>query len=294
MTIRQLEKSFIAELIPLYGFDEARNIAWLAISYICGLNRIQYLGAKEFELSLQDEACLLRYLEQLKAGTPLQYVLGETEFYGLPFKVTSSVLIPRPETEELVDWIIKEVKKGSESSGSKSFNILDIGTGSGCIPIALKKHLSEARVFGLDISPEAVEVAISNSKLNETDVRFWKDDILNPAHQELLKTTYNIIVSNPPYVTMAEKDQMHKNVLEHEPHTALFVSDDDPLQFYRAIALFAKSHLQNEGLLFLEINENLGEETVSLLVDNGFTNIALRLDLRGKPRMIKADFLRQK
>ena len=167
---------------------------------------------------------------------------------------------------------------------------MDIGTGSGCIPIALKKHLSDARVFGIDISSEAIETAFSNSQLNETEVCFWKDDILSPAHEELLKTTYKIIVSNPPYVTVAEKDQMHKNVLEYEPHTALFVSNSDPLQFYRAIALFAKSHLQNAGQLFLEINESLGEETVSLLEDNGFVNIELRSDLRGKPRMIKAAF----
>lgn len=288
MTIRELEKSFIAELTSLYNFEEARNIAWLAISHECRLNRIKYLGAKEDELSYQDQTSLLGKLEELKSGKPLQYVLGETEFYGLPFKVNPSVLIPRPETEELVDWIIKEVRNEIIDPNKKAFNILDIGTGSGCIPISLKKHLPNARVFGLDISQDAIETARRNSVLNKTEVRFITDDILNPSQAEILSTFYNLIVSNPPYVTIAEQEQMHKNVLSFEPYSALFVSNQNPLQFYKAIAQFAGKHLQDNGKLFLEINENFGKETVRLLADKGFVNIELRTDLRGRPRMIRA------
>ena len=289
MTIRELEKTFTDQLSLLYDFEEARNLAWLTISYVCRLNRIQYLDAKQNVLSSKDESTLFQMLDELKTGKPLQYVLGETEFYGLPFKVDSSVLIPRPETEELVDWIIKEVQNTEIGSKSQSIKILDIGTGSGCIPISLKKNIPDAQVFGLDISEKAIETATRNSAMNQTEVRFFKDDILNPVQQEILDTKFSIIVSNPPYVTYAEKDQMHQNVLAFEPHTALFVSNDDPLIFYKTIADFAIGHLEDNGKLFLEINENLAEETIKLIRDMGFTNTTLRTDLRGRDRMIKAE-----
>lgn len=287
MTIRQLEKTFIDQLKAVYGFEEARNLAWLSISQVTSLNRAQYLGAKEEQLSPQHEALLLKFLDELKTGKPLQYVLGETEFYGLNFKVNPDVLIPRPETEELVDWIIKDVQKeGGERL--PQFNVLDIGTGSGCIPISIKKNLPEIRMTSVDISAEAIKTAEINASMNKVKVAFIQDDILNPVHPDVISAKYDLIVSNPPYVTHDEKMQMHQNVLDFEPHTALFVENNNPLLFYKAIAIFGKAHLKENGSLYLEINENLGQETVELLRQYGFTNIQLRKDLRDSDRMIKA------
>ena len=290
MTIRQLEKTFIDQLSVSYGLEEARSMAWLAISHVCRLSRMQYLNAKQNALPIKEETLLLRMLDELKTGKPLQYVLGETEFYGLPFKVNSSVLIPRPETEELVDWIIKDLKR--EYSEFTSLKILDIGTGSGCIPIAIQRNVPGIQAFGIDISETALETAIANSVINNSEVSFLKDDIFNIVQPQIIKTEYNLIVSNPPYVTYAEKEQMHRNVLAFEPHNALFVSNDDPLIFYKAVAIFARNHLTEKGKLFLEINESLGTETVSLLSGYGFENIQLRSDLRDRPRMIKAEINR--
>lgn len=289
MTIRQLEKNFIDDLSLLYGFDEARNLAWLCISFVCVFDRMQYLAAKERDLLPKEESTLADMLAELKTGKPLQYVLGETEFYGLPFKVDSSVLIPRPETEELVDWILKDIRNADGLITSHPFNILDIGTGSGCIPITLKKNIPDARVFAIDISEEAIKTAKANSVLNQTKVTFLKDDILNPVKREIFDTSFSLIVSNPPYVTDSEKGLMHQNVLAFEPHTALFVRDDDPLMFYKAIADFAKNRLQENGKLYLEINETLGEQTKNLLRETGFVNIILRTDLPGRDRMIRAE-----
>ena len=288
MTIRLLEKAFIDQLTSLYNFEEARNLAWLSISFVCRLNRMQYLAAKQDVLSPLDETSLSMILEDLMTGKPLQYILGETEFYGLTFKVNPSVLIPRPETEELVDWIIKDVRKEKGNLSSGEFNILDIGTGSGCIPVTLKKNLPAANLMAMDISPDALETAIRNSVLNQAEVRFYLDDILQPGQSELLNSKFTVIVSNPPYVTNAEKSQMHKNVLTYEPHTALFVEDDDPLIFYKAIAFFAIRQLNPKGSLYLEINENFGKETADLLREFGFEDIDLRTDLPGRFRMIKA------
>lgn len=288
MTILETENLYLAKLSALYGEDEAKNMAWLAANHICRLSRSEYLAKKREPLSGMEETSLLQVLGELETGKPLQYVLGETEFYGLPFKVNPSVLIPRPETEELVDWVLKEVAGGKFQV--PGLRILDMGTGSGCIPIALKKNLPEADVTALDISVAALETAIRNAVLNQAEVHFYNDDILNPKQRAVVDTKFDIIISNPPYVTLAEKTAMHRNVLEHEPHTALFVPDSDPLLFYDAIARFAVQHLNAEGFLFLEINENLGEETAALLRTKGFKNVELRRDLRDRHRMIKAGF----
>ena len=289
MRIRELEKTFTDQLTILYDFQEARNIAWLAVHHVCHLTRIEYLGAKHEELSPGNEALLLQYLEKLKTGMPLQYVLGETEFYGLRFKVNPSVLIPRPETEELVDWILKDVKYLKGENNSRALSILDIGTGSGCIPIALKANLPGANITGIDISPEALNTAIENSVLNNVDVKFLKEDVFDLLSKEEFKTRFDLIVSNPPYVTLKEKVLMHRNVVEFEPHTALFVDNDDPLLFYKTIANFASNRLEHNGRLFLEINESYGAKTLALLQDNGFHNIEVRHDLRGRERMIRAE-----
>ncbi len=282
MTIASIEKIFREDLTGMYGVEEASSIAWLVIGFVCKINRTQYLNAKHQDLSEQEQLTFQKMLLDLKKGVPVQYVLGETEFYGSVFKVNPSVLIPRPETEELVDWVLKDFKQRDQNSMVK---ILDIGTGSGCIPITIKKYLPEADISALDISSPALITAKENAVLNHTEINFLLDDILNPKASE---HQYSVIISNPPYVTRSEKENMHTNVVDYEPHTALFVPDMDPLIFYNAIAEYAIFHLQPGGLLYLEINENLGAETLKLLGDKGFKNLELRQDLRDKDRMIKA------
>jgi release factor glutamine methyltransferase len=288
-------------LSPVYDKAEADSIKYIAFSHITGLSKAQLRAFPEREITTAQAAALNQILASLQTGQPIQYVLGETEFYGLPFKVTPAVLIPRPETEELVEWVLLKVNQNQESriknqerkaesgkqKAERTLRILDIGTGSGCIPIALKKHLPEAEVSAIDISKEALNIAQQNANLNGVKIEFIEADILNPKIA-ICNTRYAILTSNPPYVTEREKAEMHGNVLNHEPHLALFVSDENPLLFYRAIADFALEHLEKDGLLFLEINENLGPQTVDLLKQKGFTDVQLRQDMRGKDRMIKA------
>lgn len=286
MTFREAEQIFTDSLNSVYDRREAASLAWLSISHICKIERAEYLNLKDTEIPADKYESLLNILGELKTGKPLQYIIGETEFYGLNFKVNPSVLIPRPETEELVDWIISELRHSE--TPIKGLKIIDIGTGSGCIPISLKQNLPEAQLYALDVSHEALDVSKQNAVLNQTEVNFIQGDILNLLNKELKDEKFGIIVSNPPYVTEAEKLQMQPNVLEHEPHLALFVPNDDPLIFYRSIADFALKHSDKNGYLYLEINENLGEETVQLLKQMGFKNIELRQDLNGKDRMIRS------
>lgn len=283
MTIASIEKIFTGDLTGMYGVEEASSIAWLAIGFICKINRTQYLNAKRQDLSDQEQLIFQKILLDLKKGVPVQYVLGETEFYGSVFKVNPSVLIPRPETEELVDWVLKDFK--ATENNNSIVRILDIGTGSGCLPVTLKKYLPDAEISATDVSSQALMTAKENAALNHTEIDFVLDDILNPGYSESL---YSCIISNPPYVTLSEKENMHANVVNYEPHTALFVPDKDPLIFYKAVAEYTAAHLQPGGLLFLEINEHLGAGTVKLLKDRGFKHIELRQDLRDKDRMIKA------
>jgi release factor glutamine methyltransferase len=286
MTFREAEKIYTDSLSTVYDRREAASLAWLSISYVCKLEKAAYLNLKDTEIPHDNYQSLLNILEELKTGKPFQYIIGETEFYGLNFKVNPSVLIPRPETEELVEWILSDVRNSKTSV--KGLKIIDIGTGSGCIPISLKKNLPEAQLYALDISTEALDISKQNAATNNTRVHFIQDNILNPVNRELREEKFGILVSNPPYVTDAEKQQMLPNVLEHEPHLALFVPNDDPLIFYRAIANFALKHSYKNGSLYLEINENMGEDTVQLLKQMGFKNIELRQDLSGKDRMIKS------
>ncbi|MDN3583276.1 peptide chain release factor N(5)-glutamine methyltransferase [Mucilaginibacter flavus] len=278
------------QLNNIYSANETEAITLLVISEITALSKASIKALPERELNTEQAERLNAILIDLLTGKPVQYILGVTEFYGLPFKVNANVLIPRPETEELVEWILLEGErlkaKGERFSGA----ILDIGTGSGCIAISLKKNMPDARVSAIDISEGALQTAKENADLNMVDINFIHLDILNPSltinHSPL--TTYQIIVSNPPYVTLEDKKQMHSNVTDFEPHTALFVPEDDPLLFYRTIADFALVNLAKDGLLFFEINESLGTETVQLLRDKGFINIELRQDMSGRDRMIKA------
>ena len=227
---------------------------------------------------------LLNIIERLQKEEPLQYILGSTEFYGLPFKVDKNTLIPRPETEELVEWILIEIVK-LQSSRVTKLSILDIGTGTGCIPISLAKNLSNVSISAVEISSEALKIANQNAILNNVAVNFIETDILNT---ENLPQQFDIIVSNPPYVRELEKVEIKNNVLENEPHLALFVDDDNPLIFYSKIADLAKNHLTAKGLLFFEINQYLGKETVEMLQQKGFNSIELKKDLLGNDRMIKA------
>lgn len=272
-TIQYIKK----ELDGLYPETEIQGFIRILFEEICGwsyteqvlnLNRIiDENRTREFRNAVL----------RLKNHEPIQYIFGETEFMGLKLKVNPSVLIPRPETEELVRWIIDSVSK-------KSPRILDVGTGSGCIPLALKSYINDAVVTAIDISEIALETANYNGIKNGLDVNFIRYDILEweQGHWE----TFDIIVSNPPYVRDMEKKQMDKNVLEWEPDNALFVSDEDPLIFYRKIVEFAKKYLDNNGLLFFEINEHFGKQMYELMVLKDFTNIELRKDINGKDRMI--------
>ena len=222
---------------------------------------------------------IMEIVNRLCKSEPIQYILGETEFYGLKFNVSPGVLIPRAETEELVDWIVK-----AEADGK---SLLDIGTGSGCIPIAISKNTNMERIEGWDISEEALNIARANADRNDAQVQFSNQDIFNPAGIDE-HTKWEVIVSNPPYVLKEESAWMEKNVLDFEPHLALFVPDHDPLLFYRAIAQFARVHLPPHGRLYFEINEKMGDQTSALLQELGFVEILTRKDLQGKVRMIKA------
>lgn len=288
MTFIQLEKEFTDTLSSIHEPQEVKSLTWLSINSVCKLERAKYLSMRDEELAQTDLDKLLEILEQLKNGSPLQYILGESDFYDLKFKVNPSVLIPRPETEEIVDWAlitIREMKGETEV-----LKIVDIGTGSGCIPISIKKYIPLADITAIDISENALITAKLNAELNKTELNFIKDDILMPTNQELLNTQYDVIISNPPYITESEKSKMHQNVLNYEPHNALFVPDNEALKFYNAIADFAMIHLKKTGSLFLEINENFGKETVDLLLKKGFKATELRQDMYGKDRMIKASF----
>lgn len=222
-----------------------------------------------------------RALLRLQKNEPIQYIMGETEFFGLPFKVNKHTLIPRPETEELVEWILDH-----SESGIQNPEFLDIGTGTGCIAVSIAKNLSNSKVSALDISEEALEVARENAKVNGVEVDFFQKDILAA---ETLPKKYDIIVSNPPYVRELEKKQMRPNVLRYEPRAALYVSDEDPLRFYRAISFLAKAHLNPGGQLFFEINEYLAGEMTEILKASGFKDIEVKKDVYGKDRMLRCN-----
>ncbi|MFC1224745.1 peptide chain release factor N(5)-glutamine methyltransferase [Pedobacter sp. BG31] len=287
MKIGALEEHYKLELVPFYDSEEAKWLFSLAAERVLNLSRSKLMMAKDMEINFIDQQKLLSILNDLQIGKPIQHILAEAHFYGLVFKVDGNVLIPRPETEELVDWIISVCSKQFSVNGlasSKAQSILDLGTGSGCIPIALKKHLPYAKVSTLDVSPEAIAVAKQNARQIGVEINFIEADILHFEYEE----KFDIIVSNPPYIRYLEKEDMHHNVLLHEPHLALFVSDDNPLLFYKAIAAFAQTNLKPGGQLYFEINEYLGKETIEMLEDKGFINIELRQDMQGKDRMVKA------
>lgn len=289
-TIKDVFALYKQQLSKLYAAPETEALTLMVLTEITNASKATIKAFPERELTLTQQEEANAILTQLQTGKPLQYILGYTEFYGLKFMVNPATLIPRPETEELVEWVLSVVSS-ELSVGSNNLNILDIGTGSGCIAISLKKNLPHTQVSAIDISPEALKTASENAKLNEVKVNFIHQDILTthlPIAIGTPLTTQQLIISNPPYVTLEDKKLMHTNVTDFEPHTALFVPENDPLIFYKAIADFSVGNLAAGGLLFFEINESLGQETVELLQNKGFVEVELRQDMSGRDRMIKA------
>lgn len=283
MTTNQIKALFKTELINLYPIEEIESFFNLLIEHYLGLKRIDLALNPNKVINKKHLSIIKNALDKLKKETPIQYIIGHSEFYGLIFKVNEHVLIPRQETEELITWIIHSIEENN--LGSSNIKILDIGTGSGCIPISLAKNLMNSEISAIDISKEALTIAQNNAISNNTEITFLNRDILKTDD---LKTNYDIIVSNPPYVRELEKREIKNNVLHNEPHLALFVDDNNPLLFYSKIADLAKESLSKNGLLFFEINQYLGTETVELLQKKGYQSIELRKDIFGNDRMIKA------
>lgn len=278
MQIKNYQKRFKEILSPLYDEMEAEQLFLFALDEIEGKSRVELIMNPDLQTTKQ--ATWDAALADLALEKPVQYVFGRAYFYGLTFAVNENTLIPRPETEELVEWIIQSV------DATKPIRILDIGTGSGCIGITLAKELPLAQVTLMDVSAKALETAKGNAQANDVNVIAVLQDVLA---LDQLAAHYDIIVSNPPYVRNLEKVEIKKNVLEYEPHLALFVEDDDALLFYRQIAKLANDNLPSGGMLFYEINQYLGAETVALFESLSFTNIELRKDMMTNDRMVKAE-----
>jgi len=294
MTIQELKSTFLYDLARLYPKEEIQSFFNLLILHRLKLTRADIALSPNRIIQKTDEGFFMNSLRELLQEKPIQYIIGETEFYGLLFKLDKNVLIPRPETEELVDWILEVRKDQRFKTQDQGLKILDIGTGSGCIAVALAKNVSNATVFAIDVSKQALQIAKQNALLNEVEINFIECDILNnnvilSLSKHLSESfQFDIIVSNPPYVRELEKQKIQNNVLENEPHVALFVTNENPLVFYDRIADFAKEYLSENGHLYLEINQYLGKETTNLLQQKGFRNVELKKDVLGNDRMIKA------
>ena len=279
MKLKTLKEDFFLQLETKYPKEEVQSFFYILCDF--------YLKYSRFQISLHQETIikenqLLQFknaINRLLKNEPIQYITGETAFYGLSFIVNKHTLIPRPETEELVDWIVQEFK-----AEKAKIKILDIGTGSGCIAISLAKNLREATITAIEIATETIAVAVQNATRNKVVVHFLQENILK---MQMLPEQYDVIVSNPPYVRELEKQQMKANVLDYEPETALFVSDEDPLVFYKKIGLLALQKLKKKGWLYYEINEFLETEMKTMLQEIGFTKIELKKDYRGAARMIR-------
>jgi release factor glutamine methyltransferase len=278
-SIRDIRLAFRRKLETEYDEREIQALTDLVIEETTGFSKIEIRTHPEREIPPHMGSAINRILEGLVEGKPVQYLLGKTEFYGLSLKVNSSVLIPRPETEELVRCVLNECTL-------PGLRVIDLGTGSGCIAIALAKHLTGPRVYAVDSSVAALNTAKENADAIGADVDFFLFDLLE--NESLGFMQFDVMVSNPPYVARSEGLQMDRRVVDHEPHAALFVPEDEPLIFYRKIVDLADGHLVRDGKLFFEINERFGEEIRSLLMDRGYAEVELRKDLNGKPRIIKA------
>ena len=290
MLLKQYKSHFFNSLKNSQDEQEIESFFFILTEYLHNLKRVDVALNPNFELSDEEVEKWNTILAQLQQEKPIQYITGEAWFYGLKFEVNENTLIPRPETEELVEWILNS----SITQHPSPNTILDIGTGTGCIPITLKANLPQANVSAIDVSEKALEVAKRNAELNKVEINFIQANILEVEDLSQLPSSiihhpssFNIIVSNPPYVRNLEKQEIKKNVLDYEPHLALFVEDADALLFYRKIAQLAIKNLTPNGLLFFEINQYLGRETVELLQNLGFKNIELKKDIYGNDRMVK-------
>lgn len=279
MTLPEIKNLYLEKLEPLYPQTEINSFFYLLLEHHFTIRKVDLALKPELMKKQWPEEKFNKALNELLLERPIQYILGTTEFAGLTFKVDENVLIPRPETEELVQWILDTI--GSR----RQLKILDIGTGSGCIPVTLALNLPGAEIHALDISEKALSLAQENTIVLGARVNFSALDILSA---EKLEDNYDVIVSNPPYVRLSEKSQMRGNVLKHEPEIALYVSDEDPLLFYRKIASLSREALNENGMLFLEINENLAKVTSEMLSKLTFQNIEVKKDLYGKNRMVRA------
>jgi release factor glutamine methyltransferase len=292
MIVKQYRNYFNETLKTIYPITEIDSFFFLLLEEYLGFRRVDIVLKSDFKITQETLNLLQSATKQLEQEVPLQYIIGKTEFYGLPFVVNKHVLIPRPETEELVACVVSEFSRvkpfntsTKQTTETKQLKILDIGTGSGCIPVSLKKQLPFAKISAIDISKEALTVAKKNAVLNNVDIHFILQDILKTV---ALDQHYDIIISNPPYVRELEKKELKNNVLKNEPHVALFVENDNPLIFYAKIAELAKKYLNKNGLLFFEINQYLGTETIDLVNKKGLKNIQLKKDMFGNDRIIVA------
>lgn len=270
------------QLHGLYTASEIKSFSYLILEFVCKKDKHVLLRDKDNQLSTNEIIQIQEIIEELKKFRPIQYILGETEFFGLKFKVNENVLIPRPETEELVEWI-----RLCEFAPQYPVNIIDIGTGSGCIAISLAKNIPDASVYALDISERALEVALQNARINEVNVHFFQQDIFERHPFAGYRDTFSIIVSNPPYIVPSEKQQMSPNVLDYEPHQALFVPETQPLLFYERIADIGLKHLEKNGFLFFETGSLFGKTVAKMLQNKGYKSVELLQDISGKDRMVK-------
>ena len=292
MTIKQYRAHFNESLKHLYPTSEIDSFFFIILEEYMGFKRIDIVLKSDFNIDQKSLNLMQIATKQLEQEIPIQYIIEKTEFFGLPFNINKEVLIPRPETEELVERVIKEVSliktyktDSNETKNEKQLKILDIGTGSGCIAISLKKELPSSKISAIDVSNEALRIAKKNALLNKVDINFIHLDILKTNNLDKL---YDVIVSNPPYVRELEKKEMKNNVLNNEPHLALFVDNKNPLLFYNKIAELAKNFLTKNGQLHFEINQYLGKETIKLLAEKGFKNIQLKKDIFGNDRIVTA------
>jgi len=294
MTLKDLQKLFHHNLDPYYGKQEVSSFFVLILEHYFKMTRMYLALHPNQFINNEDQEVFFKVLKALKEQKPIQYILGTTTFCGFTFKLNEHTLIPRPETEELVNWSVKSlenkvlgIKRSKEND--RILKILDIGTGSGCIAISIAKKLPHVKVYAMDISLEALKIAKNNANSNSVNINFIHADILKNEVKilEFKALKFDLIISNPPYVRLMEKPQIKANVLNYEPHLALFVKNDNPLVFYNKIREFAEEKLNDKGELFFEINEYLSEETVNLIKDYNFIQVELKKDIFGKYRMVK-------
>jgi len=283
MTIHLAYQQLLARLYEIYDNREAANIADMVIEHVTGQRKIDRIVYKDLPVDEIQQSKLEKIVKELLGPRPVQYTIGEAWFMNMKLSVNESVLIPRPETEELVAWILEDIK----TSCKKEVSLIDIGTGSGCIPIAVRKKIPETAVSAIDISDEALQVARLNSIAQKVLVDFLHVNFLDKKQWNQLGS-YDVIVSNPPYIKQSEEAAMKENVLKYEPAIALFVPNDDALLFYKTIAKFSQTHLKQAGSVYVEINEALGDEVVNLFKEKGFNEVILKKDMQGKDRMVKA------